>query len=202
MAARQLWAFLTQDDVRQLLERLEVREPGLVSSGGRYLRGDPQDLLRNPAALERRESLPAEKRIYLFHSKHSAEVVVHQQPAGPFAGWSQIDEERSDCLVLALKEAPAGELEPARLYGYVTFWRAADKARKRPMFSIWASQTLKWVAAQLQASAVKFIRIGPDALAKAKAGQVRLTYLYRQIGPEPVVGAPEIPAPEGSVTED
>jgi hypothetical protein len=70
------------------------------------------------------------------------------------------------------------------------------------MFSIWASQTLKWVAAQSQASAVKFIRIGPDALAKAKAGQVRLTYLYRQIGPEPVVGAPELPAPAGSVTED
>src|SRR6267142_2874654 len=71
----------------------------------------------------------------LLHRKHSAEIVTHLQPAGPFAGWSQIDEERTDCLVIARKIAPAGELEPARIYAHVTFWRAADKARKRPMFS-------------------------------------------------------------------
>jgi hypothetical protein len=184
MAARQLWAFLTETDVRDLLEQLERREPGLVHSGGRYLRGDPQELLRNPAELERKESLPGERRIYLFHRKHSADVVAHLQPAGPFKGWSQIDEERSDCLVLQLKNAPPGELLPARLYAHVTFWRAADKVRKRPMFSIWAAQTLKWASARLPPTAVKSVRIGSDALAKAKGGELRLTYLYRQIAPE------------------
>jgi hypothetical protein len=29
------------------------------------------------------------------------------------------------------------------------------------------------------------IRIGPDALRGAKAGELRLTYLYRTIAPEP-----------------
>jgi hypothetical protein len=183
VAARLLWAFLTDKDVRDLLDRLEQREPGLVPSGGRYLRGDAQDLVKSPSTLERRESLPGEKRLYLFHRKHSADIVAHLQPAGPFAGWSQIDEERSDCLVLRLKSAAAGELEPAQLYAHVTFWRAADKVRKRPMFSIWAAQTLKWTKAQLVQTAVKFVRIGPDALAKAKGGELRLTYLYRQIAP-------------------
>ena len=84
-------------------------------------------------------------------------------------------------MVLRLKDAPAGELEPARLYAHVTFWRAADKVRKRPMFSIWASQTLKWLQAQLPSTSVKLMRIGTDALAKAKAGEVKLTYLYRPI---------------------
>ena len=183
MAARQLWAFLTPADLEGLLTRLSEREPGLVVSAGRYLRGDPKLLVRDPRGLERRESLPGERRLYLFHQKHSAEVVAHLQPEGPFEGWSQIDEERSDCLVLQTKEAPEGVLEPARLYAYVTWWRAADKARKRPMFSIWAGQTMKWVAAQLPTSGVKFVHVGEDARAQARSGKLRLTYLYREIAP-------------------
>jgi hypothetical protein len=183
MPARQLWAFLTEADVRDLIEKIGARESGLVASQGRYLRGDPRALLQEPGSLERRESLPGERRIYLLHRKHSAEIVTHLQPAGPFAGWAQIDEERTDCIVIRLKDSPAGELEPARVYAHVTFWRAADKVRKRPMFSIWASQTLKWLAAQLPQSSAKMIRIGADALAEAKAGQLRLTYLYRPIAP-------------------
>jgi len=182
MPARQLWAFLTGRDADELIAGISAREPGLSVSHGRYLRGDPRMLLEEPSALERRESLPGERRVYLLHRKHCAEIVAHPQPAGPFAGWSQIDEERTDCMVLRLKEAPPGELLPAMLYAYVTFWRAADKMRKRP---IWASQTLKWAAARLPPTGAKMFRIGPDALAKAKSGELKLTYLYRPIAPEP-----------------
>jgi hypothetical protein len=185
MPARQLWVFLTQRDADDLIARISAREPGLSVSQGRYLRGDPRMLLEDPAALERRESLPGERRLYLLHRKHSAEIVAHEQPAGPFAGWSQIDEERTDCLVLRLKDAPSDELLPAMLYAHVNFWRAADKVRKRPLFSIWASQTLKWAATQLPPTGAKMFRIGPDALAKAKSGEVKLMYLYRPVAPEP-----------------
>ena len=65
MPARQLWAFLTDADVRELIGKIGGREPGLAVSQGRYLRGDPQALLVDPAALERRESLPGERRTYL-----------------------------------------------------------------------------------------------------------------------------------------
>jgi hypothetical protein len=183
MPARQLWAFLSERDVEDLLAAIAGREEGLAVSQGRYLRGDPQDLIRAPERLERRESLPGEKRIYLLHRKYSADIVTHLQPDGPFAGWAQIDEERSDCMVLHLKEERPAELEPARLYAHVTYWRAADKVRKRPMFSIWASQTLKWLDARLATTSVKFIHIGPHALAKAKGGELKLTYLYRPIAP-------------------
>lgn len=183
MPARQLQAYLTERDVADLIAKIAAREPGLVWSQGRYLRGDPRALLADPSTLERRESLPNEKRFYLFHQKHCSEIVTHPQPKGPFAGWSQIDEERSDCLVLLVKDAPPGELEPARLYAHVTFWRAADKVRKRPMFSIWAAQTLKWAMAQLPPTKAKIFRIGADAMEKARNGAVKLTYLYRQIEP-------------------
>jgi hypothetical protein len=183
MPARQLWAFLTEHDVDELIAGIAAREPGLVVSRGRYFKGEPAALLTNPETLERQESLPQERRIYLLHRKHSAAIVTNLQPAGPFAGWSQIDEERTDCMVIRLKSAGEGLLEPAQIYAHVTYWRAADKERKRPMFSIWAGQTMKWLAARLPSTSVKFMRIGPQAQEKARAGEVKLTYLYRTIGP-------------------
>lgn len=185
MAARQLWAFLTAEDLRSLLEQLEKRDPGVVVSHGRYLRGDAKELAGDPSRLERKESLPGERRLYLFHRKHSAELITNEMPAGPFLGWQQIDEERSDCLVIRLKDTPEGELEPASVYAWVNYWRAADKVRKRPMFSIWAAQTLKWLKASLPVTGSQVMRIGPDALQQAKAGKVRLTYLYRAVPAEP-----------------
>jgi hypothetical protein len=182
---RQAFLFLTDDDVAALLAELERREPGLVVSWGRYLRGDPADLLLDPARLERRESLPAERRAYLLHRKHCGEIVAHPQPSGPFAGWSQIDEERTEALVLRVPSRGPGELWPARLYAHTTFWRAERKTKKRPMFAIWVNQTLRWIKSRYPATSVSFMRIGPDALAKAKAGTLRLTYLYRAIAPEP-----------------
>jgi hypothetical protein len=201
MAARQMWLFLSERDVPQLLSQLEAHEPGLVASEGRYLRGDPRALLSEPAALERSEALPGERRLYLFHRKHSAEVVVHLQPMGPFAGWAQIDEERSDCLILRVPLAPAGEAQPSRLYAHTSFWRGAAKTRKRPMFALWANQTLRRLIGVYPSTAVAFMRVGPDALARARAGSLRLTYLYRPIAPEPSPDAPDLPAPEGTVTE-
>lgn len=186
MAARQIWLFLTDPDVAHLLALLERKEPGLIASEGRYLRGEAEQLLAEPAKLERRQSLPGERRLYLFHRKHSASVVVHEQPKGPFAGWKQIDEERSDCLVLRLPEAAAGQLQPARLYASTSLWRGAVKIRKRPVFALWANQTLRWVGAQLPRTSVSFLRIGPDALARACAGTLQLTYLFRPISPAEV----------------
>lgn len=183
MAARQLWMFLTDADVARLFETLEAREPGLLVSGGRYLRGEPRALLSDPAALERRESMAGERRLYLLHRKHSAEVVAHLQPGGPFEGWSQIDEERTDCLVLRLQDAPAGKLQPARLYGSTSFWRGAQKIRKRPMFALWATATLRALAKELPSTSTRLMRIGPDALRRALAKELELTYLYRPIAP-------------------
>ena len=185
MAARQVWLFLAEADVGDLFARLEAHEPGLVASPGRYLRGDPRDLLRQPAALERKESLPGEERHYLFHRKHSTQVVAHVQPAGPFAGWAQIDEERSDCLVLRVPKSDGPEIGPSRLYASTSFWRGPAKVRKKPMFTLWANETLRWLIGQYPSTSVDFMRIGPAALAAVKSGERRLTYLYREIAAEP-----------------
>jgi hypothetical protein len=201
MPARQIWLFLLEREVSTLIEDLQGREPGVVASWGRYLQGEPRDLLEDPSRLARRESLPGERRLYLLHRKHSSDVVTHLQPAGPFAGWMQIDEERTDALVLRIPDAREGEIQPARLYAHAVYWRGAEKFRKRPMFSIWASQTLRWLVARHAKTSVPFLRIGPEALAVARRGEIRLTYLYREIAAEPA-GPTDLAAPEGTVTED
>ncbi len=185
MAARQIWLFLTESDVHELIARIDRRDAGVVASQGRYLRGEARALLMKPKQLERRESLPGEVRHYLLHRRHSSDVVAHRQPAGPFEGWSQIDEERTDCLVLAVPRSANARLQPSRLYAHTSFWRGEDKLRKKPAFAIWANQTLRWLTEQYPATAVDFMHIGPDALARAKAGELQLTYLHRPIGCEP-----------------
>jgi hypothetical protein len=210
MAARQLWVFLTPPDVTSLLEKVASREAGLVVSEGRYLRGDARALLEDPSRLARKEALPNERRIYLFHPKHSQDLLAHEQPAGPFAGWSQIDEERSDCLVLRVPLSREGICEPSRLYAHTSYWRRGDKLRKRPPFSIWANQTLRWLITELPASSVRFMRLGPQAQARALEGTLALTYLLRTISPSTTSSgpaslqpaAPDQPLPAGVLTED
>ena len=201
MPARQIWLFLLERDVSALIDDLQGREPGLVTSWGRYLQGNPRDLLDDPSRLARRESLPGERRLYLLHRKHSSEVVTHLQPLGPFAGWMQIDEERTDALVLKIPDAREGEIQPAWLYAHTTYWRGAEKFRKRPMFSIWASQMLKWLVGRYGKTSVPFLRIGTEALVLARRREIRLTYLYREIAAEPTERT-EVALPEGTVTED
>src|SRR2546428_14151063 len=116
MAARQLWLFLTGEDVRWLLDTLEAHEPGLIWSQGRYLRGDAPDLLAAPAQLERRESLPGERRLYLLHRRYSTEGVAHLQPAGPVAGGAQNDEEGADALVLRIPQERPDEIPAGRAH--------------------------------------------------------------------------------------
>jgi hypothetical protein len=99
--------------------------------------------------------------------------------------------------------APEGQLQPARLYAHTSLWRGEKKIRKRPVFAVWANQTLRWLLAQFPRTSVEFMRVGPDALARARAGTVQLTYLYRPIASEPARSedAPAVAAPPGTLSD-
>jgi hypothetical protein len=71
-----------------------------------------------------------------------------------------------------------------RLYAHTSYWRGGEKIRKRPLFAVWANQTLRLLGTRYPRTSVHLIRIGPDALERANAGTLRLTYLYRSIAPE------------------
>ncbi|HKB77825.1 MAG TPA: hypothetical protein VKC58_14585, partial [Myxococcales bacterium] len=69
------------------------------------------------------------------------------------------------------------------------------------VFAVWANQTLRGLAATLPRTAVDFIRIGQDALDRARAATLRLTYLYRPIAPEKGEATPDIAPPPGAIGE-
>ena len=111
MPARQLWAFFTERDVEELIAKIAAREPGLAVSQGRYLLGNPQDLLDGPEKLERREALPGERRIYLLHRKHCSEIVTH---LAFYAGWGNaMDAVAVIKEVFATRKIAADQLPPA-----------------------------------------------------------------------------------------
>jgi hypothetical protein len=86
--------------------------------------------------------------------------------------------------VLAVPAERPDEIRPVRLYAHTSYWRSGEKIRKRPVFAVWANQTLRWLGSRFPRTSVQLIRIGPDALERARAGTLRLTYLYRSIAPE------------------
>jgi hypothetical protein len=186
MAARLLLAFLTDDDRATLLRELSLVSPGLVASSGRYLQGDPRALLSDPSGLARRESLPYEDRVYLFDREQSREVVVHEQPEGPFAGWSQLDEEQSDCLVLSRPRSRPGELLPSRLTAHVFLLRGELRIRKARSFTLWAAACFRTATRLLGRTVAPSLRAGPDARRRALAGELRLLYLNRPIAADPL----------------
>ena len=107
-------------------------------------------------------------------------VLAADAPPGSFAPG-----QFTEALVLRVQSHRPGELWPAQLYAHTTFWRSEKKTKKRPLFAIWVNQTLRWIRGRYPATSVPFMRIGTDALGKARAGTLRLTYLYRTIAPEP-----------------
>jgi hypothetical protein len=186
MAARILLAFLTDDDRAALLREFSAVSSGLVASSGRYLKGDPRGLLSDPSGLARRESLPYEDRLYLFDREQSREVVAHEQPEGPFAGWSQLDEERSDCLVLSRPREQPGGLLPSRLTAHVFLLRGEQRIRKARSFTLWAAACFRAATRLLGRTVAPSLRAGPDARRRSLAGELRLLYLNRPVAPEPL----------------
>lgn len=205
MALRQIWLFLDEVDIAPVVALLEGADPGVTASWGRYLRGDPRALLDGSAALERREALPGERKLYLFHKRHSVDVVAHLMPAGPFAGLSQLDEERSDCLILRIPDPVGNVLEPARLYAHTSLWRGSLQTKKRHPFTRWANASLKLLLSKLGLTGIRFMRVGPGTRALAVRGERTLSYLLRPVSPVPPpgpLGLPVVQAPDGTLDED
>ena len=117
--------------------------------------------------------------------------------SGPFAGWSQLDEERTDCLVLRLPDRIGKALEPARLYAQTNYWRGATQTKKRHPFTKWANACLRTALRALPPTGVRFMHIGPSALARATSGELELSYLFRSIAPRPPPGPVSLPVIQG-----
>jgi len=196
---RQVWIYLTDDDEKELLARLSEKAP-LRRLQGRFFKGTESELRANPDALETKQLTSAERWTYLFHPAASEKLVVHTEDDGPFAGWSRVDEVRSEVLVLVRVSPDAQGLAPSRLQANTHAWFGGVKTRKSSDFSLWISDAMR-IAESFPATAFDWIHAAPGAIDWARNGG-RLHYLYKPVGLEPASGTMRLHRPHGSNAED
>lgn len=175
---KQIWVYLTPDDEASLLGRLSERA-SLRVVRGRFFKGDIATL-RTAADLETADLRKGEHWTHLLHPTATQQLVAHPMTDGPYAGWSRLDEVRSEVLSIVRPDADAQGLAPARLVANSHAWFGGDKLRKGPAFSAWLAEAMSLVEQLCPRTQFDWIRVAPGAEAFARAGG-RLHYLYREV---------------------
>lgn len=180
---RQVWVFMEEADERELLERVMSQAPVRLLRG-RYFRGDEADLRARPEELETAQLTRREHRTHLIHADISKSLVVHRHERGPYAGWSSLDEARSEVITLIRPDREERGLAPSRIQAATHAWFGGARLRKSPEFSQWVAAFLKDLERIYPATSFDWIHIAPEALRYAEAGG-RLHYLYKDVLPHP-----------------
>ena len=187
---RQAWVFLTDDDERALLDRL-CATTGVKVLPGRYFRGDPALVRTDPASLETAQLRRNEAWLHLVHPAASESIVIQPVESGPYAGWSKLDEVRSEVVTLVRALPEAQGLGPSRLTASTHAWFAGEKLRKSAAFTVWVAEAMRAVEDTYPVTQFDWIRVAPGARAFA-AGGGRLHYLYRDVALDPAPGAEQV----------
>jgi hypothetical protein len=190
---RQVWVFLTQADEDALVAHLAAQVP-VRRLSGRFFRGSLEQLRTNPEGLETSQLRRGEKWTHLLHPIVSRELVTHPVTEGPFAGWSRLDEVRSEVITIVRPELEPQGMAPARVQASTHSWFGGTKHRKSPEFSRWVNDTLKFVQTEFPPTAFDWIHVAPGARELAKSGG-RLHYLYREVGLTPPSGETPVTRP-------
>jgi hypothetical protein len=184
---KQVWIFLTADDEAALVDELRARAP-IRALRGRFFRGTADDLRADPEALETRPARRGESVLHLIHRDASRELVADPVSDGPFAGWTRLDEVRSEVVTLVRPEHEPQRLGPSRVQAATHAWFAGTRLRKSAEFGRWVNEVLSVVAARPR-TAFDWMHVADGARALAEGGGT-LHYLYRPVGLEAAAGTP------------
>ncbi|MFM2151969.1 MAG: hypothetical protein RL199_404 [Pseudomonadota bacterium] len=184
---KQVWIFLTPDDEAALIEELRARAP-IRLLRGRFFRGTVDDLRTNPEALETKAARRGESIVHLLHAEASRTLVAEPVTDGPFAGWTRLDEVRSEVVTIVRPEPEPQGLGPARVQASTHAWFSGTRLRKSPGFGRWVNDVLGVVSAR-PATAFDWMHAADGARALAGSGGV-LHYLYRPVALTAEAGTP------------
>lgn len=180
---RQVWVFMEEADEQAFLAKIQAEAP-ISLLRGRYFRGDEEELREAPESLETRQLSAREHRTQLIHRDISKKLVIHHHQQGPFAGWSSLDEARSEVLTLIRPQREARGLAPSRLEGNSFLWLGAARIRKSPDFSRWLASMMRLMESSFEPTSLDWMFVAPEAKKRAEAGE-RLHYLYKDVNPFP-----------------
>lgn len=178
---KQLWLFLTEQDEAELLEQARARGARLLC--GRFFRGDPQLLRTEPESLETTALRRGEQVTHLLYPADDAAMVVHPVTDGPLAGWSRLDDVRSEVMTLVRPLPEPQGLAPAQLQASTHAWFGGQRLRKSHGFGRWVVELLGLAAAH-PATQYDWLHVAPGARAWAESGGT-LRYLYQPVRLDP-----------------
>jgi hypothetical protein len=193
---RQVWIYMDEADEAEVIARLSEGH-GLRRLSGRFFKGSTQDVRERSEELETAQLKATERWIHLIHPTISKELVVHALTEGPFAGWSRLDEVRSEVITLVRPLRELQGLGPGHLQANTHAWFGGVKTRKSPAFASWASDAMRLVETY-PATAFDWIRAAPAALAASQRGE-RLHYLYKTVEPAPLAKGTPLYRPHASL---
>ncbi len=181
---RQVWIYMLEADETQIIARLSERVP-LKTLSGRFFKGTDAQVREAPETLQTAQLKANERWIHLIHPAASKEIVTHALADGPFAGWSRLDEVRSEVITLVRPSLDAQGLGPGHLQANTHAWFGGTKVRKSPEFSVWAAEAMRLIE-EYAPTSFDWLRVAPTAKAWAQQGG-RLHYLYKTVQPEPAI---------------
>jgi len=195
---RQVWVFLNEADEKELLARLD-KGVGLRRLPGRFVKGTVEDVHERPEQLETADLLTTERWTHLIHPTATRQIVLHPVTEGPFAGWSKLDEIRSEVVTLVRPLPDSAGLAPSQLRASTHAWFGAEKHRKSSEFTLWATELMR-ATEEFPSTAFDWIRVAPGASEWSKSGGM-LHYLFRRVALEPEAGATIMHRPHASIRE-
>jgi hypothetical protein len=138
--------------------------------------------------VETRPARRGESILHLLHAEASRELVAEPVKDGPFAGWTRLDDVRSEVVTIVRPDPEPQGLGPARVQAATHAWFAGTRLRKNPEFGRWVNDVLG-VAASRPATAFDWMHAADGARALVGSGGV-LHYLYRPVALAPDAGTP------------
>ena len=122
------------------------------------------------------------------HAEARRELVADPVTDGPFAGWTRLDEVRSEVVTIVRLEPEPQGIGPARVQAATHAWFAGTRLRKSPDFGRWVNEVLT-VGASRPRTAFDWMHVATGARSLAESGGI-LHYLYRPVALEEEVGTP------------
>jgi len=173
---RQIRVFLDEGDVAWLVRELSDPAPARVLRG-RYCRTAAD------GTTETAQASPGEERIHLVWPGPSPLIVTHPVASGPHAGWTALDERRSEVLTVVRVDPDERGLAPSSVEAFIHLQTPAGKVGKSAGFASWVARSLSRVEELCPPTERPWLRAAPGARRQAVQGLV-LHYLGRSVDPQ------------------
>ena len=154
--------------------------------------------LKSTDGLSTADLRSGERWTHLIHPEFSRKLVAFEVSEGPFAGWSRLDEVRSEVITIVRPLATEAGLAPGRIQASTHVSAREGKVRKSAEFATWAMQGMRLLE-RYPVTSLDWIRVAPSAERWARSEGRLHCLFFRPVALEPAPGERSAHQPHSSV---